>query len=99
MPILEPHCEPDLIIGSGLVTDQPTMLHGVLFTPISGNDYTTIYDGRDATSGTKIGKIITAYVITRYHNFGHPIYCPHGIYVDGSDDEVETTVLHREVGR
>jgi len=99
MAELEAHCEFDLIIGDGLVTDQPTMLHGILFTPISGNDYVTIYNGRDATSGIKIGKIITAYVMTRYHTFGHPVYCPQGIYVEGSDDEVETTILHREVGR
>lgn len=88
------HAEADLIVGSGVAVSRPTLLHGVVFTPVTANDYAVIYSGRDAVSGTKLFKVISAVVVTWSLYFGHPIYCPNGVYVDGIDDEVETTILH-----
>lgn len=75
------------------------MIHGIIFTPISANDYAIIYDGHDATSGRKLCKVISSVVVTWALCFALPIFCPRGVYVEGKDDEVETTILHREVGR
>ena len=95
--MLPEHCEYDLVVGDGLVTLEPTMLHGVIFTPVSATDYVIVYDGRGTIAGRKLFKLIESTVTTLSLSFPTPIYCPKGIYVDGVDSDVETTIIHRTV--
>ena len=80
------------IIGSGLVYSGHCHLTAIIFWPDADADYVDIYDGRDATSGKKFCRIETSFSLSWHFNFSHPLGFDMGIYVDGIDDAVETTV-------
>lgn len=81
------------IVGDGRVYQGRCLLRGILFLPLSAGEYVDVYDGLDAVSGEKVCRIVP------YTNSVHTFYVPcgvvfnHGIYIDGYDDEVETTVF------
>jgi len=81
------------VVGSGAVYLGPCLVHSIILLPITANDYCTIYDGRDATSGKPFLKIISAVVITREIIFSCGVPFDQGIYVDAFDAEVETTIV------
>lgn len=80
------------IPGSGIVHAGPCIVLDVIFHPDAAADYADIYDGRDATSGTKCYRIESADDSTVAVNLGSGILFGRGIYVAGIDAAVETTV-------
>jgi len=82
------------ISGNGLVTDKPCILKSIMFTPNAANDWADIYDGVDTTSGTKVCRILSAVVVSWCFNLSDGILMGRGIYIDGLDDAVETTVAY-----
>jgi len=80
------------ITGDGLVYDGPCIIKQVIFWPDADADHTDIYDGRDPTSGTKFCRIESATQNTRHISFGQGVPFGRGIYVDGIDAAVETTI-------
>lgn len=85
------------IEGDGLAVEGPCILHGIIFWPDSDADYADIYDGLDATSGKKFCRIESSTSITWSFVFPEGIEFDHGIYVDGIDSAVETTILFHNV--
>lgn len=81
------------IVGDGLVYSGPCLLHSVTFLPVTANDYADIYDGRDKTSGKKFARFISGVVVTWCICYAIGVPFDQGIYVDGFDEEVETTVV------
>lgn len=81
------------IVGDGRAHQGAALVKGIIFTPISANDYVDVYDGLDATSGEKVMRIISSTVISWYFGLTCGVRFNRGIYLDGKDDEVETTVL------
>lgn len=81
------------IVGDGVAYLGPCLVLGFVMVPDAIADYADIYDGKEATSGKKfcrcISAIVSAWAITL------PIAVPfsEGIYVDGKDSAVETTVI------
>lgn len=86
-----------LVKGSGLAVEGPVVLHGLIFWPDSDADYADIYDGLEAVSGKKFCRIESSTSITWSWSFEHGVLFDHGIYVDGIDSAVETTVLFHNI--
>lgn len=86
-----------LIKGSDLAVEGPVILRGLIFWPDADADYADIYDGLDATSGKKFCRIESSTSITWAWSFEHGVQFDNGIYVDGIDDAVETTVIFHNV--
>ena len=81
------------IIGDGVAFDGACTLDGVLFAPDTANDYVDVYDGIDATAGRKFARIKTSVVVTWQFDFPDGVHFDRGIYLDGIDGAVETTVM------
>lgn len=82
------------IAGDGMIHDGPCIVKAVVFWPDADTDYVDVYDGRDTTSGKKFCRIETATQTTRSISFGSGVLFGKGIYVDGVDAAVETTVVY-----
>lgn len=80
------------IVGDGLVHAGPCTVTHILFWPDADADYVDIYDGRDTTTGLKFCRIEAATQNTRHIGLGQGVLFGRGIYVDGIDAAVETTV-------
>lgn len=80
------------IPGDGLVYDGPCIVKTIVFWPDANADYVDIYDGRDTTSGIKFARIEAAASTTQRLNLGNGVLFGRGVYVDGIDAAVETTV-------
>jgi hypothetical protein len=80
------------VVGDGCAYSGECLLVDVIVFPDSDGDYADLYDGRDATSGRKFCRIECAASTTRHWHFGHGVPFHVGIYVDGKDSAVETTV-------
>ena len=80
------------VAGDGVVYDGPCILKNVIFWPDVAADYVDIYDGRDTTSGVKFCRIEADVDETRLVSLGDGVLFGRGIYVDGIDSAVETTV-------
>lgn len=83
------------VVGDGRAYQGAAEVCGILFLPISANDYVDVYDGLDVTSGEKVFRVISAAATTLPLSFPEGIRFNHGIYLDGIDSEVETTVFFR----
>ena len=81
------------IYGDGLVYEGACLLHSVAMVPTTAGDQVTIYDGRDATSGKLFLRVVATIILTWAICFGDGIPFDQGIYVDGTDGDVETTVV------
>lgn len=86
-----------LVKGDGRAVEGSCIVHGIIFWPDDDADYVDIYDGLDETSGKKVFRIETATSITWAWSFTHGILFDNGVYVDGKDDAVETTILFHNV--
>ena len=82
-----------VVKGDGLVYLGPCLVHNIIFFPDVAEDRADIYDGRDATSGKKFCRIEADVDRTRHLNFGQGVPFDVGIYIDGTDTAVETTVV------
>jgi len=80
------------VIGDGRAYQGAAVVYEIVFVPISANDYVDVYDGLDATSGEKVFRIISSAATTLPVGFSDGVRFNHGIYLDGIDGEVETTV-------
>lgn len=81
------------VVGDGLAYQGPCLVHSITFMPVTANDYADIYDGRDAVSGKRFMRVISSVVVTWCMCYASGIPFDQGIYVDGKDAEVETTVV------
>jgi len=81
------------IVGDGRAYQGACLVKGIIFMPVSANDYVDVYDGLDATSGEKVMRIISSTVITWHFGLTCGVRFNHGVYLDGIDGDVETTVL------
>lgn len=82
------------ITGDGQAFDGPCVLKAVIFWPDANADYVDVYDGRDTTTGDKFCRIETAASTTKTLNLGSGVSFGKGIYVDGIDAAVETTIVY-----
>ena len=81
------------IKGDGLAVQGRCLLLGLVFWPDVAADYADIYDGLDATSGKKFCRLEADVDQTIPVGFSNPVEFAQGIYVDGIDSAVETTVI------
>ena len=81
------------IVGDGVIHTGRCLVHSIILDPDAGADLVTIYDGRDATSGRKFAAIASSDVVTRHLSLGQGVPFAVGVFVDGSDSAVETTVV------
>lgn len=82
-----------VVKGDALVYIGPCLLHNVIFWPDAATDYVDIYDGRDTTSGKKFCRLEADVDRTRVLNLGQGVPFDVGLYVDGADTAVETTIV------
>jgi endoglucanase Acf2 len=61
--------------------------------PDSDADYADVYDGRDPTAGKKFCRVEASSQNTRHISLGQGVPFDIGIYVNGKDAAVETTVV------
>lgn len=80
------------IAGDGLVFDGPCIVKAIIFWPDADADYVDIYDGRDTATGKRFCRIEATTQTTRHIGLGQGILFGRGIYVDGIDAAVETTI-------
>lgn len=81
------------VVGDGLAYTGPCLLLDIIFWPDVAADYADIYDGRDATAGKKFCRVEAEVDETRHLHFGGGVPFDVGIYVDGADSAVETTIV------
>jgi len=79
--------------GDGRAWQGAALVKGIIFLPVTANDYVDVYDGLDTDSGELVCRIISAAVITWNFSFTCGVRFNHGIYLDGIDGEVQTTIL------
>lgn len=81
------------IANDGLVYEGPCLVHSLTLWPEAIHDYANVYDGRDVVSGKLFVKMRSAPLITLHLDFGDGVPFDQGIYIDGIDVGVETTVV------
>lgn len=81
-----------LVTGDGLIYDGSCLVKLIIFWPDVAADYVDVYDGRDTTSGKKFCRIEADVDGTKAVDLGDGVLFGRGIYVDGIDAAVETTV-------
>jgi len=81
------------VCGDGRAYQGAALVKGIVFLPEAANDYVDVYDGLDATSGELVCRIISAVVSTCNFAFADGVRFNHGVYLDGIDSAVETTVF------
>lgn len=79
--------------GDFLAYSGPCLVTHIIVWPDSDEDYADIYDGRDATSGKKFARVESGDSDTLLLNLEPGVRFDVGIYVDGKDSAVETTVV------
>lgn len=80
------------VTGDGQAWNGPCVLKTIIFWPDVAADYADVYDGRDATSGIKFCRVEADVDGTKTVDLGEGVQLGRGIYVDGIDAAVETTV-------
>lgn len=83
--------------GDGRAVEGPCLLHDIVFWPDANGDYVDIYDGLDATAGKKFCRIESVVQVTWQMAFDPPVEFFAGIYCDGIDSAVETTIVFSQV--
>lgn len=81
------------IEGDGLAYTGPCTITDILVHPDANNDYADIYDGRDSTAGKPFARIEPPNTTTQHLHFSPGIPFTTGIYIDGYDLAVVTTVI------
>ena len=82
-----------VVVGDGMVFIGACLLHDVIFWPDIATDYVDVYDGRDATSGKKFCRLEAGVDESRHLGLGGGVPFAAGIYIDGADSAVQTTVV------
>lgn len=86
-----------LVKGDGVAVQGRCLLLGLIFWPDVDTDYVDIYDGLDSTSGRKFCRVETAVSTTRHVQFGQGVEFSSGVYVDGVDPAVQTTIIFEQL--
>jgi hypothetical protein len=81
------------VVGDGLVYRGPCTIFHIVFWPDANNDYADIYDGFDTNSGKKFCRIEAPVQLTEQVSLVPGVVFDRGIYVDGIDSVVETTIV------
>jgi len=81
------------ILGDDLIYSGPCLVTHIIMTPDANQDYTDVYDGRDATSGKKFVRLTSSTRTTRHVRLIAGVRFENGIYIDAYDAAVETTVV------
>jgi len=81
------------LTASAVITTEAAYLYCVILTVEDSGDYIDVYEGRDATSGSKILRLKALANRSVSFNFSKPIYCDRGIYVSFSTTDSEATVV------
>ena len=81
-----------MIAGDGEVYSGRCLVTDIILWPNDDGDYADVYDGRDTTSGRKFCRVESAVSTTMHFVFGSGIPFDVGIYVDGKDGDVQTTI-------
>ena len=79
--------------GSGLATHDPAYLSCIIASVETSADYIEVYNGRDATSGTKIMKLKVLANRSVAFNISRELLCDRGIYISCSVSTVEWSVF------
>ena len=80
------------IDGSGLAYWGRCLLTDVIFWANKDGYHVDVYDGRDATSGRLLCRLMVNIGETFHFEFGTGLAMDVGIYVDGTDTTIVTTV-------
>lgn len=81
------------IAGDGAAYKGPCLLTDILVHPDANNDMANVYDGIDPTAGKPFATIEPPNGVTAHLHFGNGIPFDRGIYIDGTDSAVITTVV------
>jgi len=81
------------VVGDGLVYEGPCLVHSITLWPDADVDYAYVYDGHDAISGKLFCRLEASVSTTLHLGFGDGVPFDQGIYVDGVDAGVETTIV------
>ena len=81
------------VIGDGCVYSGPCIVYMVILQVDAANDYADIYDGRDADSGKLFARLASAVKTTWSLELNTGVPFAEGIYIDGFDAAVATTVV------
>jgi hypothetical protein len=73
------------------------MLCCINVTVENNGDYIEVYDGRDATSGSKVVKIKCLENRAVNFNISHGVYCDRGLYVYASATDCEWSVFYHPI--
>lgn len=78
------------LTGDGPVTDQPCLLHGIVFLTGSSGSPVDVYDGVDAGAGRQVARLKNQANRSHGYFFPRPLRMDVGIYVvlDANVDEV-----------
>ena len=80
--------------GSGLAVEGPCILNAVIFEPVTGADWTDVYDGLDATAGKLFCHIVSSVVVTWPFCLGEGVPFDAGVYVNDIDGGTATTIIY-----
>jgi len=81
------------ICGDGCLYSGACLVHTIIVYPPTAADYSIIYDGRDTTSGKVFCSVYCSASNTWKLNLGQGVSFDRGVYVDGKDADVETTIV------
>lgn len=81
------------LYGDGAVYQGACLVHSITLWPEANQDYTRVYDGRDVTSGKMFVELQAATRTNVHVTFEGGVPFDQGIYVNGKDAEVQTTIV------
>lgn len=81
------------LTASGIVSDQPTYVQGIIVTGSSGGATATVYNGQDTTSGSVLVSIKVADNLSWQITLPEAILCQRGVYVDFGTGITSVTVF------
>jgi len=76
-----------------VVSDQPSLLFGVIVNGSSNGAYVDLYAGQDADSGSKIARVQVLANVSWEIFMARPVVCGRGIYVDLGTNIDSVTVI------
>lgn len=81
------------VVGTGVAFVGPCRVFHILALPDANNDYADVYDGVDTGSGKKFCRVYSTTKTIQHLPLGEGVIFDRGVYVDGKDAAVETTIV------
>jgi hypothetical protein len=85
------------VVGDGLVYTGPCVVFHIVVWPDANGDYADVYDGHDTSTGKKFCRIECPVQLTEQVSLVPGVPFDRGIYVDGKDSAVETTIIFEPI--